>query len=56
MSVIRRQPDSDVYVLGPNAIVLCSDECDVVWVSDLVSGEGVASYCLVCDVVTSCSV
>ena len=60
--VISRQPDSDVYVLGPNVIfdsngnVLCSDECDVVWVSDIVSGEGVASYCLVCDVVTSCSV
>lgn len=62
IQVIGRQPDSDVYVLGPNAIfdsngnVLCTDECDVVWVSDIVSGEGVASYNLVCDVLTPMSV
>jgi len=61
VSVIGRQPDSDAYVLGLYAIfdsngnVLCSDECDVVWVGGIVSGEGVASYSLVCDVLTQMS-
>lgn len=61
VSVIGRQPNSNVYMLGPNAIfdsngnVIWRDECDVVWVSDIVSGEGVASYSLVCDVLTPMS-
>lgn len=58
VSVIGKQPHSNIYVLRPNAIfdnsgkLLGSDECNVVWVSDIVSGEGVASYSLVCEIVT----
>ena len=58
VSVIGKQPGLNIYVLGPDAIfddmgrLLDGDECDVVWVSDIVSGAGVASYHLVCDVVT----
>ena len=58
VSVIGKQPHSNIYVLGPGAIFddsgnhLDSDECDVVWVSDIVSGDGVAPYSLVCDIIT----
>lgn len=58
VSVIGKQPHANIYVLGPNATfdesgnLLGLDECDVVWVSDMVSGAGVASYSLVCDVIT----
>ena len=61
VSVIGKQPQSSVYVLGPHASfdesgnLLHCDECDVVWVSDMVSGAGVASYNLVCDIVTPLS-
>lgn len=57
VSIIGKQAESNVYVLGPNAIfdasgkLLEEDECDVVWVSDLVSGVGVASRELLCDIV-----
>lgn len=57
VSVISKQPNGEIYVLGLNAIFdasgrsLGEDECEVVWVSDLVCGVGVASYDLVCDIV-----
>ena len=57
VSVIGRQPMSNIFVLGPSATfddsgTLLGDDSDVVWISDMVSGAGVASYNLVCDVVT----
>lgn len=61
VSVIGKQPNRDIYVLGAYAIFdasgrcLGENECDVVWISDLVSGVGVASCDLVCDIVVPSS-
>ena len=55
VSVIGKQPNSDLYVLGPKAIYnadgqqVQEDECNRVWVSDFVSGSGVASVDLICE-------
>lgn len=58
VSIIGKQLCSNVYMLGPNAIfdnsgnLIDVDECGVVGVSDIVSGQGVASCSSVCDIVT----